>query len=106
MDLGLYNKHSQSRGEHGTLIGNWVQETALLNSTGESRHSSLSMEKVWFSRTADRVVAHRNIDSNGSSSSSSAIPCLSVTHSDFPPHSNSAFPPKIFNQTGSHWHQD
>jgi hypothetical protein len=61
------------------------------------------MEKVFFTRTADRVVTHRPLSV---SSVSVCLPSLSVTQSDFPPHPISAFPPKIFNQTGSHWHHD
>ena len=47
-----------SQGDHATLIANWVEERALRNATGHTRHSELAVEKVVDMGTFQRCVAH------------------------------------------------
>jgi hypothetical protein len=102
MDLGLYNKKSEPRGEHGTLIGNWCEERALQQATGFSRLENLALEKKALNQTQDRIIAHRDNADAGQAH----LDRISVMKSTFVAHSNDHFTPKIFNQIGSHWHHD
>lgn len=98
MDLGLFNKKAEPRGEHGTLIGNWVEERALMHTTGHTRHYELALEKQSFTRTNDRTIAHSdNMDSRLKES---------TTHATYRAPPSGSFQPKLYNQTGSHWHHD
>jgi len=105
MDLGLYNKRASPRGEHGTLIGNWVEERALRSTTGHARYPAedLALEKRALNLTQDRVLAHRdNLDSPAATRDR----FTSTNAATYVEHSPTNFTPKIFNQTGSHWHHD
>jgi len=99
MDQGLYNKHTKPRGDHGTLIGNWQEESVLQRTTGFARYEDLSLEKKAMDQTTGRILPLSS-DSN----LSVADRYTSVTHHSFPVISTEHFQPKIFNQTGSHWH--
>lgn len=58
MDLGLYNKHAEPRGDHATLIGNWYEERSLQEATGYNRHMHSNMEKIENPRTDIRDIQH------------------------------------------------
>lgn len=60
MSAARYNlEHGDpSHGDHATLIANWVEERALRNTTGHTRHSELALEKVVDMGTFQRCVAH------------------------------------------------
>ncbi len=67
MDFGLYNKHPVFAGRHGTLIGNWKEETAL--------PTPLDRTRPRYVNTKERVIAHYdNCDST---------PKLSVYQSEY-----------------------
>jgi hypothetical protein len=102
MDLGLYNKRSEPRGEHGTLIGNWVEERALKSLTGHTRYEDLTLEKKALNQTQARIVAHKDANNRDVD----ALERISTSAATYVAHSNDHFTPKIFNQTGSHWHHD
>lgn len=112
MDAGLYNKvPGQSRGTHGTLIHNWVEEQALHAQTGESRHGPLSSSTLTSndsSALADCISPNANntqlrtMTQHLPQGASTAHLMQSVTHHDYPHHANTSFPEKLFNQTGSH----
>lgn len=95
MDTGLYNKSVQYRGDHGALMGNWVEERQMLAEMGFARHVSLDQQNFIDPNTKTRTLG---IPTGATTS------YASTTSSHYPPHSAEAFPPKIFNQLGSHWH--
>lgn len=104
MDLGLYNKKSEPRGEHGTLIGNWVEERALQQTTGFTRYEDLAIEKKALDQTQDRIVSHRDNADAGQA----RLERVSIAQSTYVAHPRDQYPalPKIFNSQGSHWHHD
>lgn len=58
MDQGLYNKRTEPRGDHGTLIGNWYEERALQGTTGYTRHAPYALEKTALPDTNERNICH------------------------------------------------
>ena len=57
MDLGLYNKGVTPRGDHGTMIGNWVEERALQQFSGHTRRPGYE-DTIEGSKTKGRIVEH------------------------------------------------
>lgn len=58
MDLGLFNKVPMAMGDHGTLIGNWVEERALRDATGFERHVPFTGAASAASLSDMRIVTH------------------------------------------------
>lgn len=56
--MSRYNLTSQSHGDHGTLISNWVEERALLQTTGVTRYDPVHHEGVLPSNTHTRIISH------------------------------------------------
>lgn len=56
--MGLYNKYSEPRGSHGTLIGNWLEERALKQASGYQRYRPYKDDSKCLPQTNLRVVEH------------------------------------------------
>lgn len=79
-----------------------VEERALQQTTGFTRYEDLSIEKTALNQTQDRILSHNN----GSSHSSPHAQRISTSAATYTGHGAEHFTPKIFNQTGNHWHHD
>lgn len=98
MDFGVYNKHSQPRGDHGTLIGNWVEERALKEHTGISRKPELHESRCFFDNSDLRMVWHSNNRDHEYKES--------IASSSFLSPQRGAYKPKVFHRTSYKWGED
>jgi len=62
--MSRYNLTSQSRGDHATLIANWVEERALLTTTGVTRNEPLALEGIIPSTTHSRIISHSQCETS------------------------------------------
>lgn len=56
-----YNLVDTAAGDHADMIGNWVEERALKEATGVTRHEPMHLQGI-VSNTHQRVIAHSQCD--------------------------------------------
>ena len=77
-----------------------VEERALQQTTGFTRYEDLSIEKTALNQTQDRILSHK-LPGGGAHAAR-----VSTSAATYTGHGAEHFTPKIFNQTGNHWHHD